>query len=105
MPVAALTTDPVALSVVRGLAYPEAMAMSGNGDQQQPFQYTWKHFLGYVVCYSASFTIFNVFLPEIPPLWSAILVAVLFTLFAVALPLIVARRRGLAAHGLPKLDE
>ena len=81
------------------------MAMSGNGDEQQPFQYTWKHFLGYVVCYSATFTIFNVFLPELPPLWSAILVAALFAVFAVALPLIVARRRGLAAHGLPKLDE
>ena len=55
--------------------------------------YTWKHWVFLLGCYAVSFAVFDLLIPELPPLWSALLVAALFGGFAIVLPLVLAKRR------------
>ena len=67
--------------------------MAATPEHSQAAVTTRKQVAIQVVYFAVGYTVFNLLLPELPPLWGAILFAVLFALVAVALPLVVARRR------------
>jgi len=72
-----------------------AMGQEGDGGLgiEPPFAWTWKHVLLYVVFFVVSQVLFGLLIPELSPMWSAVLFALLFTVVAVLGPLLLARVR------------
>jgi len=56
-------------------------------------QYSWKHLVFFVGFNVFAHVVFGWVLPEVPPLWVAVIFAALFAVFAIGAPLFLIRLR------------
>ena len=83
----------------------------GEGDDQEPVKalfdgMSWKHFAGFLVAQLVVQTVVFRFVPELPPLTAALIFVGLFALFAVGMPLYLAKfpRPHMKSHPVPEAD-
>ena len=69
------------------------MALNGEPLETNEMTLSWKYWAGTILGWLLSYLAFNLLLPKLPPLWAALLIALLFAIFAVGLPLLMARIR------------
>ena len=69
------------------------MARQDEAGDQEDFRLSWKYWIGLLVGWVVSNLLFDTLLPDLPPLWGALVIALLFGIFAIAFPLVLARNR------------
>ena len=64
------------------------MARQDEAGEQEDFRLSWKYWIGLLVGWVVANLLFDTLLPDFPPLWAALVIALLFGIFAIAFPLL-----------------